>query len=106
MVAIPIAAIGKGRTIFSLFLWRKRKLLHQKATLKRRKAIMIILTKLNDVPFVLNCDLIETITENPDTTIRLTTDKYHIVKESMDEVVKRVVQYKRGIYLGERNLDL
>ena len=58
---------------------------------------MIVLTKLNDVPFVLNADLIETIEENPDTTIRLTSKNYIIVKEPMMEVVARVVAYRKEI---------
>lgn len=56
---------------------------------------MIVLTKLNDTPFVLNDDLIETIEENPDTTIRLTSKNIIIVKESMQEVVTRVVAYRK-----------
>jgi len=56
---------------------------------------MIVLTKLNDTPFVLNDDLIETIEENPDTTIRLTSKNIIIVKESMLEVVTRVVAYRK-----------
>ena len=58
---------------------------------------MIVLTKLNDAPFILNDDLIETIEENPDTTIRLTSKNYIIVKESMMEVVTRVVAYRKEI---------
>ncbi len=61
---------------------------------------MITLTKLNDTPFVLNCDLIETIQENPDTTIRLTTGNIHIVKETMDEVVGATIRYKQTTFSG------
>jgi len=58
---------------------------------------MIELTKLNDAPFVLNSDLIETIEENPDTTIKLTTKNLIIVKESMMNVVNKVIEYRRLI---------
>ena len=58
---------------------------------------MIVLTKLNDTPFVLNSDLIETIEETPDTTIRLTSKNYIIVKESMRDVVNKVIEYRRAI---------
>ncbi|PKM74457.1 MAG: flagellar protein FlbD [Firmicutes bacterium HGW-Firmicutes-16] len=58
---------------------------------------MIILTKLNDIPFTLNDDLIETIEETPDTTIRLTSKNYLIVKESMMEVVEKVIEFRRQI---------
>ena len=57
---------------------------------------MILLTKLNGTPFVLNCDLIETIEENPDTTIRLVSKNFHIVRESMLEVVEKVIEYRRA----------
>ncbi len=56
---------------------------------------MILLTKLNDAPFILNDDLIETIEENPDTTIRLINKNYIIVKEPMMEVVAKVVSYRK-----------
>jgi len=55
---------------------------------------MIILTKLNDVKFALNPDLIETIEENPDTTIRLVTKNIIIVKEPMQEVTQRIYEYR------------
>lgn len=56
---------------------------------------MILLTKLNDIPFALNDDLIETIEETPDTTIRLTSKNYIIVKESMMEVVAKVIEFRK-----------
>ena len=44
---------------------------------------MIVLTKLNGASFAVNCDLIETIEQNPDTMVRMTTKNYFNVKESM-----------------------
>jgi flagellar protein FlbD len=61
------------------------------------ESLMIALTKLNDAPFVLNSDLIETIEENPDTTIKLTTRNIVIVRESMTDVVNKVIEYRRLI---------
>ena len=55
---------------------------------------MIILTKLNNVPFALNPDLIETIEETPDTTIRLVTKNIIIVKEPMADVTKKIYEYR------------
>lgn len=57
---------------------------------------MIVLTKLNDTPFVLNSDLIETIEQNPDTTIKLTNKNIVIVKEAMQEVVDKVIEFRRA----------
>lgn len=64
---------------------------------------MIKLTKFKsqDHEFVLNADLIETVEETPDTVITLTNGKKLIVSESMDEVVRRVMDYRRALY---RNL--
>lgn len=59
---------------------------------------MIYLTKLNGDVFGLNDDLIETITENPDTTILLNNGKLYIVKETMDEVVDKMRDYKRFVF--------
>ena len=61
---------------------------------------MLILTKLNGIPFVLNCDMIETISENPDTTIFLTNGNIHLVKESMKDVIELTVEYRRRIFSG------
>lgn len=66
-----------------------------------RGIYMIALTKLNGQIFTLNCNLIETITENPDTTIRLTNDKLYIVKETMQEVIDKTIEYKHRIYFEE-----
>ncbi len=59
---------------------------------------MITLKRLNDTEFVLNCELIETIQENPDTTIRLTDGKVYIVKQTMHEVVQATIAYKRSLF--------
>ena len=59
---------------------------------------MIQLTRLNHVPLVLNSDLIEHIEVTPDTVITLTTGQIIRVLESADEVVARVVNFRRSIY--------
>lgn len=58
---------------------------------------MIELTNLGGEKFVLNADYIETIESKPDTVIKLFNEKKYIVKESIDEVIQRVVEYKRKI---------
>ena len=64
---------------------------------------MILLKKLNGEEFVLNCDLIEPIMENPDTTILLTNGKHLIVRESKEEVVDKVVEFRREAFRGILN---
>lgn len=59
---------------------------------------MITLTKLNGVTFLLNCDLIETVFEAPDTTIHLVNGNIYIVKEMVEDIVRKTIQYKRQIH--------
>ncbi|MCL2648972.1 MAG: flagellar FlbD family protein [Phycisphaerales bacterium] len=56
---------------------------------------MIALTRLNHQSFVLNADLIKYIESTPDTMITLTTGERMIVKESSEEVIRKVVDYGR-----------
>ena len=58
---------------------------------------MIKLTRLNDSLLVVNAELIEIIEANPDTTLKLTTGDRILVKESVDEVITKVTDYKRKI---------
>ena len=57
---------------------------------------MIRVTRLNTTEFVVNADLIETVEATPDTVITLTTEHKYVVRESVDEIVSRVVSYKRA----------
>jgi flagellar protein FlbD len=61
---------------------------------------MIYVTRLNHASVVLNCELIEHIETTPDTVISLTTGQKLMVLESADEIVARVVQYRRSIQAG------
>jgi flagellar protein FlbD len=58
---------------------------------------MVRLTRLNHVPMVLNSDLIEHIDVTPDTVITLTTGQILRVRESADEVVRRIVEFRRRV---------
>jgi flagellar protein FlbD len=59
---------------------------------------MIRLTRLNRVPLLLNSDLIEYLEVTPDTVITLTTGQKLMVLEGADEVVDRVIAFRRAIY--------
>ena len=65
---------------------------------------MIKVTRLKsqDHEFVVNAELIETIEETPDTVITLTSGKKLIVEESMNEVVARVMDYRRAVFRNFR----
>jgi flagellar protein FlbD len=58
---------------------------------------MIHLTRINHVPLVLNSDLIEHIETTPDTVVSLTTGQKLLVLESPDEIIGRVVQFRRAV---------
>ena len=58
---------------------------------------MIHLTRLNRVPLVLNSDLIEHIETTPDTVVSLTTGQKFLVLESADEIIERVIGFRRAV---------
>ncbi|MCA9279392.1 MAG: flagellar FlbD family protein [Phycisphaeraceae bacterium] len=58
---------------------------------------MIALTRLSGEKFVLNCELIRTIEERPDTVITLVSGDRMVVKESSKEVIGRVIDYGRHL---------
>ena len=59
---------------------------------------MIRLTRLNLAPFVLNSDLIEHIEVTPDTVIALTTGQILRVRETADEVIERIIEFRRLVF--------
>jgi flagellar protein FlbD len=58
---------------------------------------MIRLTRLNDRPFILNAEQIKTIEQTPDTMITLLTGDHVMVREKMEEVVLRAIEYGRAL---------
>ena len=58
---------------------------------------MIRLTRINHQQIVVNSDLIEHIEETPDTVITLTTGQILRVRESSDEVVQLIVEFRKRI---------
>lgn len=58
---------------------------------------MIQLTRLNHIPLILNSDLIEHIEVTPDTVITLTTGQRFLVLETAEEVVDKVISFRRAI---------
>lgn len=60
---------------------------------------MVTLTRLNNQLFTINSDLIETLEETPDTVIVMTTGNKYVVKETQQEIIDKIVDYKRRIHL-------
>jgi flagellar protein FlbD len=61
---------------------------------------MIRLTRINHVPLVLNADLIEHIETTPDTVINLTSGRTFVVLESPQEVIDRVLAFRRAMLVS------
>ncbi|SFL78354.1 flagellar protein FlbD [Halanaerobium salsuginis] len=62
--------------------------------------MMIKLTRMDEREFVLNADLIEEVQETPDTVITLTNGKKLLVKDSADDIINKVIVYRRKIVAG------
>lgn len=58
---------------------------------------MLKLTRLNNKIVVVNPDHIETADAFPDTTLRLIGGDRIIVRESLDELIEKVVAYRRHV---------
>jgi len=62
---------------------------------------MIYLKRMNNKEFILNVDLIELIEETPDTVITLNNGHKMIVIETAEEVMKKIIDYKRKIFIHD-----
>ncbi|MDH7480146.1 MAG: flagellar FlbD family protein [Syntrophomonadaceae bacterium] len=58
---------------------------------------MIKLSRLNNTVLVVNAELIEYLEATPDTVITLTTGHKLVVKEDIDQVIEKVINYRRRI---------
>ncbi len=56
---------------------------------------MIGLTRINGRAVVVNAELIETVESTPDTVVSLTTGKKLVVLESPEDVIGKVINYRR-----------
>ena len=56
---------------------------------------MVRLSKFAGTEFYLNAELIETIEMTPDTVVSLTNGRKFLVRESAEEVVSRVVNFRQ-----------
>jgi flagellar protein FlbD len=62
---------------------------------------MIKVTRLNHTALILNSDLIEHIEITPDTVITLTSGQKLMVLESAEEIVERVVVFRKSLFSKE-----
>ncbi len=58
---------------------------------------MIDVTRLNGARFILNAELIRTVESSPDTVITLVGGEHLVVLEPSDEIVRKVLEYRRHL---------
>ena len=58
---------------------------------------MIEVTKLNGEKMVVNADHLELVESHPDTTLVLGNERRIVVRDSVAQIVAKVVEYQRSI---------
>jgi uncharacterized protein YlzI (FlbEa/FlbD family) len=61
---------------------------------------MIQLTRLNNHPLMVNSDLIKFVEKAPDTVLTLVSGEKIVVLESAEQVVEKIVEFRRLILSG------
>jgi len=58
---------------------------------------MIKVTRLNDKEYYINPHQIESVEVQPDTTLMMLSGKHLIIRESVDDLMERILEYRRQI---------
>jgi flagellar protein FlbD len=58
---------------------------------------MIKVTRLSGKEYFINPHQIESIEVHPDTTLLMLSGKYVVVKEAVEDVIDKIVEYRRRI---------
>jgi flagellar protein FlbD len=61
---------------------------------------MVKLTRINHQAIVINADLIEHVEVTPDTVVTMSGGQKFVVLEPAEEVIQRVIEYRRMIVGG------
>lgn len=67
---------------------------------------MIIVTRLNGPPFAVNPDLLERVESTPDTILTLIDGTKYVVTEPVEEVVRRVREFRAAVIASAHRLEL
>ncbi len=67
---------------------------------------MIKLTKLNRDEFIINSNHIECIEMIPESKVIMTNKDFYIVRESVDEIIDRVIEYNAKIYNMHQKINV
>ncbi len=65
---------------------------------------MILVKKINQQDIVVNCELIQTIEFSPHAVISMTTGEKIVVDETPENIIHKVIDYKRSI--SSRGLEI
>jgi flagellar protein FlbD len=58
---------------------------------------MIKVTRLDGKEYYINPHQIESIETRPDTTLLMLSGKYVVVREPVDDIIDRIIEYRRQI---------
>jgi len=61
---------------------------------------MIQLTRLNNSSIIVNSDLIKFVEQSPDTVITLLNGEKILVRESVGQILDRVIEFRRRVLSG------
>jgi uncharacterized protein YlzI (FlbEa/FlbD family) len=61
---------------------------------------MIQLTRLNGQPLLINSDLVKLVEHAPDSVITLVNGEKIVVRESSEQIVERIVEFRRRVLNG------
>jgi flagellar protein FlbD len=64
---------------------------------------MIQLTRLNNARLAVNCDLIKYVEEAPDTVLTLLNGEKLVVRETTEQVIERVRDFRRSVLIADPN---
>jgi flagellar protein FlbD len=64
---------------------------------------MIQLTRLNNQPIVVNSDMIKFVENAHDTVLTLINGEKMIVRETTEDVIARVIEFRRAVLAGLPN---
>ena len=63
---------------------------------------MIKLHKLNGAEIIVNAELIESVEATPDTVLNLATGNRFLVRDTVQEVMDKTIEYKKKVYADRK----
>ena len=67
---------------------------------------MIELTRLNGTRFTVNAEIIETLEASAsNTVVSLATSNRFVVRESVDDIVAKVIEYRKKLYAEKKVIN-